>query len=62
MDSVAWKLHESRTSGRGLGREGNGGRDRGRNAAAGSGVLAREPRLFPITNGAIREPAGGDYF
>lgn len=34
----------------------------GEEMRVGNSVLVREPRLFPITNGAIREPAGGDYF
>lgn len=34
----------------------------GEKTRVGNNVLVREPRLFPITNGAIREPAGGDYF
>lgn len=37
-------------------------REEGEETRVGNNVLVREPRLFPITNGAIREPAGGDYF
>lgn len=45
-------------------KEGKGTKERqiGEEMRVGNSVLVREPRLFPITNGAIREPAGGDYF